>query len=104
MIEYFRYFNRRNRCRAMPVRLLFLFLFVLSIAWGQDKPKKPFQLYEEAEAFFNARKFAEALQLLDQCLKMNPGYMDAYSLRGSVKEQLNDPEGALTDYSIYLEK
>jgi len=30
--------------------------------------------------------------------------MEAYYARGSAREQLNDPAGALTDYSIYLEK
>jgi tetratricopeptide (TPR) repeat protein len=76
----------------------------ISFAWGQDKPIKPDQLYEEAEAVYNEKKYSLSLQLLDQCLKQDPGYMEAYPLRASVKEQLKDQDGALTDYSIFLER
>jgi tetratricopeptide (TPR) repeat protein len=87
----------------------FFWIYILSMivslmVCGQEKPKKPYQLFEEAETVYNERKYKEALELLDQCLKINPAYMDAYQLRASVKEQLNDQDGALTDYSIYLEK
>jgi len=86
---------------------LFFLLFVLSgcyLASAQDKPKKPFEIYEEAEAAYNKDKYPEALDLLNECLKHFPGYYEAYSLRGSVKEILKDNDGALTDYSIYLEQ
>jgi tetratricopeptide (TPR) repeat protein len=65
---------------------------------------KPYVLHEEAEEAFNSGKYEAALQILDQCLKTNPGFMEAYSLRAAAKEQLKDLDGALTDYSIYLEK
>ena len=74
------------------------------LAYGQDKPKKAHQLYEEAEAAYNDDQYAEALNILNVCLKEYPGYSEAYSLRGSVKEILKDNEGALTDYSIYLDQ
>ncbi|MGC1240061.1 MAG: tetratricopeptide repeat protein [Chryseosolibacter sp.] len=73
------------------------------LAPGQ-KPKKAFEVYEEAERAYNEDKYTEALALLDECLKHFPGYFEAYSLRGSVKEVLKDNDGALTDYSIYLEQ
>jgi tetratricopeptide (TPR) repeat protein len=90
----------------MPFRLFWIITFCqcLSFAYSQDKPKKPFQLYDEAETVFNERKYREAVALLNECLKINPGYMDAYPLRASAREQLNDLDGALTDYSIFLEK
>jgi tetratricopeptide (TPR) repeat protein len=71
---------------------------------AQEKPKKPLQLYEEADGLYSQGKYSEALALLDQCLKINPGFMDAYPLRASTREQLKDLDGALTDYSIFLEK
>jgi tetratricopeptide (TPR) repeat protein len=87
-------------------RILCVILLMLSavIVFSQGKPKKPYVLHEEAENAFNSGKYQDALQLLDACLKENPGYMDAYPLRASVREQLKDDAGALTDYSIYLEK
>ncbi|MFZ6009957.1 MAG: tetratricopeptide repeat protein [Bacteroidota bacterium] len=74
------------------------------LGYPQDKPKRPEKLYEEAENVYNAGKYQDALALLDECLRVYPGYMDAYSLRASVKELQKDFEGALTDYSIFLEQ
>ena len=86
---------------------LFLFLvggLICFLAHGQDKPKKAFELFEAAEAAYNENKYAVALEILNECLKHYPGYYEAYTLRGSVKEVLQDNEEALTDYSIYLER
>ena len=90
----------------MQARLYLLCVFLSGwfLVAGQDKPKKAFQLYEEAEAAYNDDKYAQALGILDECLRHYPGYFEAYALRGSVKEILKDNDGALTDYSIYLEK
>ena len=84
--------------------LLPLLLLCFTLAYGQEKPKKAFELYEEAEQAYNEDKYDEALIILNECLKQYPGYFEAYSLRGSVKEILKDHHGALTDYSIYLEQ
>lgn len=90
----------------MRTKVFFLVLLLSGclLAEGQDKPKKAFEIYEEAEAAYNEDQYPEALALLDECLKHHPDYYEAYSLRGSVKELLKDNDGALTDYSIYLEK
>jgi tetratricopeptide (TPR) repeat protein len=95
-----------TRFIKMHARVILLFVlccYTLNSA-GQVKPKKPEQLFEEAEAVYNDGKFREAIQLLDECLKLNAGYFDAYALRAPAKEQISDLDGALTDYSIYLEK
>jgi tetratricopeptide (TPR) repeat protein len=70
---------------------------------GQDRVN-PKLLYEEALRAHDAGRYGEAVGLLNQCLKVSPGMMEAYYARGSAREQLNDPAGALTDYSVYLEK
>lgn len=86
-------------------KLLVLFLLTIPVVLhGQDKPKKAFQLYEEAEAAYNDDRYETALTILDECLKHYPGYLEAYALRGSVRELLKDNDGALIDYSIYLEQ
>jgi tetratricopeptide (TPR) repeat protein len=89
----------------MRVKLFFFIVFYLvcNLGQAQEKPKKAFVIYEEAEAAYNEDKYGEALELLNECLKQYPGYFEAYSLRGSVREVLKDHDGALTDYSIYLE-
>ena len=74
------------------------------LAQGQEKPKKAYQLYEEAESAYNDDRYAVALTILDECIKHYPAYHEAYSLRGRVREVLKDNDGALTDYSIYLDR
>jgi tetratricopeptide (TPR) repeat protein len=86
---------------------IFLLFSILTLSWDavcQTKPKKPYVLFEEAESAFRDNDLNTALNLLNQCLKADPGYLEAYSMRGSVRELLNDNDGALTDYSIYLEQ
>jgi tetratricopeptide (TPR) repeat protein len=78
--------------------------FIITNVYAQATPKKPYMLFEEAENAFRDNKPKEALSLLNECLKVDPGYMEAYSMRGSVREVMNDFDGALTDYSIFLEK
>lgn len=73
-----------------------------SAACAQDKPKKAYEIFEEAEAAYDRNAYTTALGLLDECLKRYPGYFEAYALRGSVRELQHDNDGALTDYSIYL--
>jgi tetratricopeptide (TPR) repeat protein len=84
--------------------MFFIGIFSLSGAQQQVKQRKPYQLYESAESKFNEGRLQEALEILDECLKLYPGYYDAYALRAGTREQLKDLDGALTDYSIYLEK
>ncbi len=48
-------------------------------------------------------KWNEALDYLNQCLNAQPALVEAYMLRGEVKEKLNYPTQALTDYSIAVE-
>jgi tetratricopeptide (TPR) repeat protein len=89
--------------RLSPFPLVLL-LLVCIITFGQNKPKKAYEIYEQAEALYNEDKYPEALEMLNECLKQYPGHFEAYSLRGSVKEILKDNDGALTDYSIYLDR
>jgi tetratricopeptide (TPR) repeat protein len=85
--------------------LVLLLLFGLTgTVLSQDKPRKPYQLYEDAEAAYNSGHLTSALAFLDECVKINAGYMEAYAFRATIREQLRDFDGALTDYSIYLDR
>src|SRR5687767_7188618 len=87
------------------IRPAFIILMLISLTVSaQDKPRRPWQLFEEADKQFSHGNYQQTLALLDECLKTNPLYMEAYPLRAGAREQLNDLDGALTDYSIYLEK
>src|SRR5688500_12631006 len=97
--------TEQSGCYSMNVRLVLIIFCCLAVvdSWSQSKPKKPYQLYEEAEAQYNYRNFTEALSLLNEWLKLTAGYMEAYPLRSGAREQLKDLDGALTGYSIFLE-
>jgi tetratricopeptide (TPR) repeat protein len=90
-----------NRAGARIVLLMVMAVAHTALAQDRDNPRL---LYNEALLAHDAGRYGEALTLLNQCLKTNPGMIEAYYARGSAREQLNDPAGALTDYSIYLEK
>jgi tetratricopeptide (TPR) repeat protein len=81
---------------------VFIFLTAFLSAFSQSL--KPYQLLEKAEQEFNAGNLQNALTLIDECLQINAGYMEAYPLRASIKEQLGKPDEALVDYSIYLDR
>ena len=83
---------------------LLMLISVMTTAWSQDRPRKTHYVFEAAEGEISNGNYDSARALLDICLKQDPGYFEAYALRGSVREQLRDLQGALTDYSIYLEK
>ena len=57
-----------------------------------------FRLSQEA---FDEQDYQKALKSLNKVLQMRPGYHQAYYYRAMVKEQINDPKSALTDYNIY---
>ncbi len=78
-------------------------LLATQVTFAQLRKDVP-KLFEEAELAHDDGKYKDALRILNECLKIDPGYMPAYMKRGSTREQLNDPAGALTDYSIYLEE
>jgi tetratricopeptide (TPR) repeat protein len=91
-----------SNMRKIKFTILLLTLFT-GCLYAQA-PRKAYELFEQAESAYSDGKYNEALTILDQCLKEYPNYMDAYALRGNVRELLNDNKGALTDYSIFVDK
>jgi tetratricopeptide (TPR) repeat protein len=71
---------------------------------GQEKRRSAEELYELGEIASNEGDYARAVDWLTQCLTLKPGFTDAYFARAHAREQLKDVDGALTDYSIYLER
>jgi tetratricopeptide (TPR) repeat protein len=74
------------------------------VCQGQEKRRSAEELYELGETANNEGNYARAVDWLNACLTLKPGFTDAYFARAYAREQLKDVEGALTDYSIYLER
>src|SRR5687768_2274298 len=77
-------------------------LTVYSPAIGQ-KPPSAEALFEMGIAKLDEEQYEQALSLLNESIKLNPKYAEAYSARGGVKERLNDLDGAMIDYAICVE-
>ena len=57
----------------------------------------------EAQGFFDAKRYREAITLLDSYLKRNARDARALVLRGDAKASLDDNTGALADYNAAIE-
>ncbi len=80
-----------------------LLLLLTFSAFAQQKKVQAIDLFKLGEKAINERSYRTALAHFNECLRIDPFYWDAYSLRAFSKEKLNDQKGALTDYNIYLE-
>jgi len=59
--------------------------------------------FQKGEDAMDAQAFKTALAHFNECLRIDPYFMEAYYSRAQVRESLGDSKGALTDFSIYLE-
>ncbi|MBI3232014.1 MAG: tetratricopeptide repeat protein [Candidatus Doudnabacteria bacterium] len=82
--------------------LCIIFMLSVEITVGQ-KQRTPAELYALGERAVQNQSYRTALAHFNECLRIDPYFWDAYSLRGFAKEKLGDSKGAITDYNIYLE-
>jgi tetratricopeptide (TPR) repeat protein len=89
-----------------PLRILFTILilfFDLAFAISQNEKKSASYYFQKGEDAMDAQSYKTALAHFNECLRIDPYYMEAYYSRAQVRESLGDSKGALTDFSIYLE-
>lgn len=67
-----------------------------------SKNKEASRLLELAKTAIDQGQFPNALDILNRTLQYDTDHIEAYFTRAYVKEQLDDPNGALTDYQIVL--
>jgi tetratricopeptide (TPR) repeat protein len=83
---------------------LALIVVVLFVFWETNGQKKDAPYYfQKGEDAMDAQSYKTALAHFNECLRIDPYYMEAYYSRAQVRESLGDSRGALTDFSIYLE-
>ena len=82
---------------------LLLFLILPNSGITQGKRNAGYYFYEGEKAL-EENKFTQALAHFNECIRLDPYYMEAYHSRASAREGLGDIKGALTDYSIYVDK
>ncbi|MEK6783117.1 MAG: tetratricopeptide repeat protein [Bacteroidota bacterium] len=82
--------------------LILVWLTLTSQVWPQSR-KNARMYHEEAEEALAKKDLKKAQESLNECLRVDPYFQDAYYTRGLVGEQLGEFDAALTDYNIYLE-
>ncbi|MCW5910867.1 MAG: tetratricopeptide repeat protein [Cyclobacteriaceae bacterium] len=70
--------------------------------WAQEK-RTAQHYFDKGESAFTVRLYKTALAHFNECLRLDPYFMQAYFSRGQVREALGDKQGALTDYNIFIE-
>lgn len=68
-----------------------------------QRPPSAETLYEMGIAKLDEELYDQALSLLNESIKLNPKYAEAYSARAEVRGRLNDIDGAMIDYAICVE-
>lgn len=87
--------------RLIVLGLIYACAFDLA---AQDHRKRAIEYFEAGEQAYNTGQYEDALNKFNLCLSADAGYYEAYTSRAATKERLKDWIGAITDYSIYLEK
>jgi len=81
-------------------------LVILACLCGSGRAqgkKKAEYFFAEGEKALEENKYTTALAHFNECLRLDPYFLEAYQSRASARQKLGDTKGALTDYSIYLE-
>lgn len=85
------------------LRLILFVALVSRVSEAQERRTAQY-FFNKAEDAHAARSYRAALAHLNECLRLDPYFMDAYFSRAQVREALGDKQSALTDYNIYLER
>lgn len=81
---------------------IFIILLITFSACGADKEKSTLHLNKGIELIYKARH-QEALQELNLAVQYNSASHEAFYYRGACKRNLNDVEGAMSDYKKAVE-
>src|SRR5258705_4843066 len=81
--------------------LVVVILFACGEIHGQKRDAAYY--FQKGEDAMDAQSYKTALAHFNECLRIDPYYMEAYYSRAQVREGMGDSKGALTDFSIYLE-
>jgi len=101
--QFSAFFLTNNTIHSIA-RSVFIGLLLFISVWTQGQKKKTASWYfEESDKAIQAGDWQEALADLNECVRLSPGFAEAYYSRGMTREQLGDAQGAITDYNIYLD-
>lgn len=85
-------------------RIIFLALIIAPLlCFSQGQKKTASYFFQKGEEAMDVQSYKTALAHFNECLRLDPYFMEAYYYRAQVRESMGDSKGALTDFNIYLE-
>jgi tetratricopeptide (TPR) repeat protein len=88
------------------MRILFCTLLLIApgLHSGAQDTKKGTAAYyfEKGEQSLEKKEYISAHAHFNECLRLDPHFVEAYRLRGIVREHLGEKAKALTDYNVYV--
>lgn len=88
--------------RKCGFALLVLISIAVSVPAQETKPHSAAYYFEKGEDAMSRKEYVKAHAHLNECLRLDPRYVEAYRLRGIVREHLGESAKALTDYNVYV--
>jgi tetratricopeptide (TPR) repeat protein len=85
------------------ILLAMILMIACSVVLGQAKQEGE-RLLQKGSELMEQGKYQEAVLLFDECIAGFPVLTEAFLGRAMAREQLKDYSGAITDYSVFLEK
>jgi tetratricopeptide (TPR) repeat protein len=86
------------------MRLLLASILVVSLIGNCAQAQTARELTQSGMELYEGRNYMEALLNLNKALDKDPGFAQAYYLRGNIKVNFEDFHGAMKDYNSALEK
>lgn len=87
----------------MRIVIPFLLFFLTYLPAFSQEVHNASYYFEKGEAAFDKQQYRTAIAHFNECLRLEPYFIEAYYARARTRERIGDKQGALTDYNIYLE-
>lgn len=72
--------------------VLILFMITSTFSFGQSnnsEEKKVLKLFEQARQALNSNSFGKSLELLNQAIVLDPGFLDAYLMKSDIYQEMD---------------
>ncbi len=76
----------------MKKYVVFLFMVVCGFSFGQSislEEKKAMKLFEQAKLAYESKLYSKSLSLLDEAVKVDPGFLDVYLLKSDIYQDID---------------
>src|SRR5262245_59184858 len=95
--------RRRLGPRRSSLLLTILSLLVVAGTAASVSAQEAFSVMSQGVGLLNNARPTEALPYFDKAISLDPQLMSAYRYRGSARQDLKDFDGAIADFTLFLQ-